>query len=45
MEELKRKSLLAAAVARSRIYFSGGARVQLQDERLSLGRKTEPRAE
>eukprot|EP00439_Symbiodinium_sp_Y106_P072565 s201_g13.t1 len=35
-KELKRKSLLAAAVARSCIYFSGGARVQLQDERLIL---------
>ncbi|CAE7482282.1 RCH1, partial [Symbiodinium necroappetens] len=34
--ELKRKSLLAAAVARSCIYFAGGVRVQLQDERLIL---------
>ncbi|CAE7938239.1 GSO1, partial [Symbiodinium sp. KB8] len=36
-KELKRKSLLAAAVARSCIYFAGGVRIQLQDERLSLG--------
>ncbi|CAE7511620.1 RCH2 [Symbiodinium necroappetens] len=35
-KELKRKSLLAAAVARSCIYFAGGVRVQLQDERLIL---------
>ncbi|CAE7733082.1 inlA [Symbiodinium sp. CCMP2456] len=35
-QELKRKSLLAAAVARSCIYFRGAIRVQLQDERLIL---------
>ncbi|CAE7683161.1 RCH1 [Symbiodinium sp. CCMP2592] len=35
-QELKSRSLLAAAVARSCIYFSGAVRVQLQDEHLIL---------
>ena len=35
-DDMKTKSLLAAAVAHSCIFFTGSVRVQLRDERLTL---------